>query len=186
MEEPSTLIKARKEKIQGLLDEGISLYPNDFKVSDTIAALKQVVETAPDTLGENGRSFAVAGRMMAINKFGKSSFIRFKDRTGQLQAYIQKNQVGDETYTLFKKLDIGDFVGMEGELFQTRTGEWTLLARSFRLLSKTVRPLPEKFHGIKDPEKRYRQRYLDLIMNNDARDIFIKRSRTVSALRRFF
>ena len=186
MEESSALLKARKEKNQELADAGVHLYPNDFRVSHTIDVLKGITETASETLGEDGESFSVAGRMMAVNSFGKSAFIRIKDRTGLLQAYIQKNQVGNDTYDLFKKLDIGDFVGLTGVLFQTRTGEWTLLARTLRLLSKAVRPLPEKFHGIKDPEKRYRQRYLDLIMNNDARQIFIRRSKIVSTMRRFF
>ena len=117
---------------------------------------------------------------------GKSSFVRFQDAGEQMQVYVQKNKVGDDVYALFKKLDIGDFIGVEGPLFQTRTGEWTLLAESFRLLSKSVRPLPEKFHGIKDPEKRYRQRYLDLIMNENTRQIFKKRSAIVAAMRRFF
>ncbi len=186
MEDSSALLKARKDKNQELADAGVHLYPNDFRVSDTIDMLQDIIETAPDTLGEDGREFTVAGRMMAVNSFGKSAFIRFKDRTGQLQAYVQKNKVGNDTYALFKKLDIGDFVGLTGILFQTRTGEWTLLVKTLRLLSKSVRPLPEKFHGIKDPEKRYRQRYLDLIMNSQAREIFTKRSKTVSTMRRFF
>ncbi len=186
MEESSSLLKIRKEKINQIKDDGVNLYPNDFKVSHTIEELKEITEKQPETLGEDGTAFAVAGRMMAVNKFGKSSFIRFKDRTGPLQAYLQKNRLGDETYNLFKKLDIGDFVGIKGVLFQTKTGEWTILAQEFRLLSKSVRPLPEKFHGIKDPEKRYRQRYLDLVMNDKTRDIFIKRSKVVSTMRRFF
>jgi lysyl-tRNA synthetase class 2 len=186
MDETSALLKAKKEKINEMVENGVNLYPNDFRISHTIEDLKDLIDKQPETLGEEGPVFSVAGRMMAINKFGKSSFIRFKDRTGPIQAYLQKNRVGDEVYDLFKKLDIGDFVGITGTLFQTRTGEWTLLADSFRLLSKSVRPLPEKFHGIKDPEKRYRQRYLDLIMNQNARDIFIKRSKTVSLMRSFF
>jgi lysyl-tRNA synthetase class 2 len=127
----------------------------------------------------------MAGRMMAINKMGKSSFIRFKDRTGQLQAYLQKDKVGDDAYDLFKKLDIGDFIGLKGTMFQTRTGEWTLLATEMKLVCKSMRPLPEKFHGLKDPEKRYRQRYLDLIVNPDVREIFIRRSRVVQSIRHF-
>ncbi|OGR45959.1 MAG: lysine--tRNA ligase, partial [Desulfobacula sp. RIFOXYB2_FULL_45_6] len=130
--------------------------------------------------------YYMAGRMMAVNIMGKSSFIRFKEGSDQLQVYVQKNIIGDDNYSLFKKLDIGDFIGVKGPLFQTRTGEWTLQAKEFRLLSKAVRPLPEKFHGIKDPEKRYRQRYLDLIMNEDVQNIFIKRSRIISAMRHFF
>jgi lysyl-tRNA synthetase, class II len=123
--------------------------------------------------------------MMAVNKFGKASFIRFRDRSGQMQAYIRKDRIGDAAYDLFKLLDIGDFIWLRGTLFQTRTGEWTLLADELRLVCKATRPLPEKFHGLKDPEKRYRQRYLDLVMNGEIRDIFTRRSRTIHALRHF-
>ena len=186
MDKVSKLIQVRKEKINGLKDSGINLYPNDFKPSCSIKVLKKIIEEKPESLGEKGDEFKMAGRMMAINKMGKSSFIRFKEGSDQLQVYLQKNRIGDETYSLFKKLDIGDFIGVKGPLFQTRTGEWTLLAQEFRLLSKAVRPLPEKFHGIKDPEKRYRQRYLDLLMNEDTRQIFIKRSKIVTSMRRFF
>jgi lysyl-tRNA synthetase class 2 len=182
----SKLLDLRKEKINELKTDGISLYPNDFKPDHRVNDVKDIIEKNADTLGENGRKFKLAGRMMAINKMGKSSFVRFQDAGEQMQIYIQKNKVGDDVYALFKKLDIGDFIGVEGPLFQTRTGEWTLLAESFKLLSKSVRPLPEKFHGIKDPEKRYRQRYLDLIMNENTRQIFQKRSAIVAAMRRFF
>lgn len=181
----SKITQARKEKIESLKQSGVTLYPNDFKVSHTIDRLHYRIEESPETLGEEGASFAVAGRIMAVNKMGKSSFVRFKDGTGQIQAYIKQNYVGEETYAVFKKLDIGDFVGIEGPLFQTRTGEWTVIAKNFKLLSKSVRPLPEKFHGIKDPEKRYRNRYLDLVMNEKTKEIFLKRSKTVSAMRTF-
>ncbi|MBU1397314.1 MAG: lysine--tRNA ligase, partial [Proteobacteria bacterium] len=106
--------------------------------------------------------------------------------TGQIQAYIRKDRIGDESYSLFKQLDIGDFVGITGTIFKTKTGEWTLLTSELRLLCKSIKPLPEKFHGLKDPEKRYRQRYLDLIMNQEVRDIFIKRSKTIQSIRSFF
>ncbi|WDP86362.1 MAG: lysine--tRNA ligase [Desulfobacter sp.] len=182
----SKLIKLRKEKINEFKEGGIPLYPNDFKPDCTVPQLKTIIENEDNTLGEEGRKFKMAGRMMAINKMGKSSFVRFQDSGEQMQLYIQKNKVGDEIYAMFKKMDIGDFIGVTGPLFKTRTGEWTLLAEEFRLLSKAVRPLPEKFHGIKDPEKRYRQRYLDLIMNDKARDIFTKRSQIVASMRRFF
>ncbi len=186
MDKENKLIQLRKDKINELKDKGINLYPNDFKPSCSIKELKKIIKDKPDSLGEKGSEFYMAGRMMAINKMGKSSFVRFKEGSDLLQVYLQKNRVGDETYSLFKKLDIGDFIGVKGPLFQTRTGEWTLLAKEFRLLSKAIRPLPEKFHGIKDPEKRYRQRYLDLIMNENARQIFIKRSKIVASMRRFF
>jgi lysyl-tRNA synthetase class 2 len=186
MDKDSKLLKLRKEKIQEIKESGVPLYPNDFKPTCTISELKNVIDTQPESLGEAGRTFRIAGRMMAINKMGKSSFLRFKDGTDQIQVYVQKNRVGDDVYALFKKLDIGDFIGVNGPLFQTRSKEWTILAEQLELLSKAVRPLPEKFHGIKDPEKRYRKRYLDLIMNDQSRQIFIHRSKIVSAMRRFF
>lgn len=186
MDKVSQLVQLRKEKIDELRQSGINLYPNDFKPSCTVESVKKILVEESNTLGVEGREFRLAGRMMAINKMGKSSFVRFQDGPEQMQVYIQKNKVGDETYEMFKKLDIGDFIGVTGPLFQTKTGEWTLLASQFRLLSKTIRSLPEKFHGIKDPEKRYRQRYLDLIMNDRTRQIFQKRSAIVSAMRRFF
>ncbi|MFA5902498.1 MAG: lysine--tRNA ligase, partial [Desulfobacula sp.] len=186
MDKESNLIQLRKEKITELKDSGINLYPNDFKPSCSIKILKKIIEENPETLGENGNEFFMAGRMMAVNIMGKSSFIRFKEGSEQLQVYLQRDMIGDDNYSLFKKLDIGDFIGVKGPLFKTKTGEWTLQAKEFRLLSKAVRPLPEKFHGIKDPEKRYRQRYLDLIMNEGTQNIFIKRSQIISAMRHFF
>ncbi|MFN2356588.1 MAG: lysine--tRNA ligase [Desulfotignum sp.] len=186
MDKDSQIIQLRKEKINTLKEMGISLYPNDFKISCNLSQLKETIAKDPDSLGEQGQIFQAAGRIMAINRMGKSSFVRFKDGSDHMQVYIQKSTVGDDAYDLFKKLDIGDFIGVSGPVFQTRTGEWTILAKQFRLLSKAVRPLPEKFHGIKDPEKRYRQRYLDLIMNDASKKIFVTRSKIVAAMRRFF
>jgi len=185
MEKPSDVLEQRRSKIEALRETGVELFPNDFKVLNSIREIQEVVGKSPESLGETGAVFTAAGRMMAINRFGKSSFLRFSDGTGQLQAYIRTDKVGDGAYTLFKQMDIGDFIGVKGPLFQTRTGEWTLLAEEFRLLCKSIRPLPEKFHGLKDPEKRYRQRYLDLIINQDSREIFIKRSIIVQAIRNF-
>ncbi len=183
-EKTGDIISKRKEKTAEIKLSGVNLYPNNFAVSHTIDEIKKKIENEPDGFSESGPEFSVAGRMMAVNKFGKSSFIRFRDRTGTLQAYVRTDRVGKETYDLFKKMDVGDFVGMKGIMFTTKTGEWTLLASEFRILCKSVRPLPEKFHGLKDPEKRYRQRYLDLIMNSDTRDIFIKRSRIIQSIRK--
>ena len=151
-------VSQRKQKLASLRQEGINPFPNGFVVPNTIAEIKDYVTqeniaTAPTTV------FTVAGRIMAINSFGKSAFIRFRDRTGQMQSYIRKDKIGNDSYSLFKKMDIGDFVGLTGSLFQTKTKEWTLLAEQCVLLTKSCRPLPEKFHGLKDPEKRYRQRY---------------------------
>lgn len=184
-ENKNDVIEKRKIKNAELREAGVNLFPNDFSVDHTVRDVTEALAAAPEGFESGSPVFVLAGRMMAINKMGKSSFIRFKDRTGQLQAYLQKDTIGEEAYDLFKKLDIGDFIGVTGTMFQTRTGEWTLQATSFRLLCKTARPLPEKFHGLKDPEKRYRQRYVDLIMNPDVKEIFIRRSKVVQAVRNF-
>jgi lysyl-tRNA synthetase class 2 len=179
------LVDQRKQKIERFRQEGINPFPNGFKVIHTIADIQESCgKTGMD--GEPAPRFTTAGRIMAVNSFGKSAFIRFRDRSGQLQAYIRKDKVGDDGYALFKKMDIGDFIGLTGSLFQTKTGEWSLLAEGMELLAKSTRPLPEKFHGLKDPEKRYRQRYVDLIMNADTRRIFRTRSLMTQAIREFF
>jgi lysyl-tRNA synthetase class 2 len=179
----SELFEKRNQKIEELKSRQVELFPNHFKVEHTIHDIQEMIGEAPATLTEQGPFFCVAGRMMAVNRFGKAAFIRFTDRTGQLQAYVQKDKVGEDAYANFKLFDIGDFIGLKGSLFQTKTGEWTLLANDIQLLSKSKRPLPEKFHGLKDPEKRYRQRYIDLVMNPEVREIFTKRSRIVETVR---
>ena len=185
MSKNSDIIDKRRQKIASMR-QGLNLFPNDFKVSHTVSAIQQSIAKDADALVDTATRFRIAGRLMAVNRFGKAAFIRVMDRTGRLQAYVRRDKVGDEKYALFKQFDIGDFVGLEGTMFQTKTGEWTLLAEQLRLLCKATRPLPEKFHGLKDPEKRYRQRYIDLIMNAEVRDIFIKRSRIIQAIRQFF
>ncbi len=186
MKKTSDIIEKRKKKLSELKNENVVLFPNDFAVLHTVRDIKDKIKDLADSLKEDDPIFVVAGRMMAVNRFGKASFIRFKDRTGQLQAYVRKDKIGDEAYGLFKQLDIGDFVGLKGGVFKTRTGEWTILVHELKLVCKSTRPLPEKFHGLKDPEKRYRQRYIDLIMNSDVQDIFVKRSRIIQAIRNFF
>ena len=192
IEKTSNILENRRKKIQKLVQQDILPYPNNFNVLHSVSQINKHVQSAKQTTVEIDDSadsepiFVTAGRIMAINRFGKSAFIRFKDRTGQLQAYLRKQNVGEAAFELFKQLDIGDFIGLKGPMFKTRTGEWTLSVDSFQLLSKAIRPLPEKFHGLKDPEKRYRQRYVDLIMNADVRDIFIKRSQIIQSVREFF
>jgi lysyl-tRNA synthetase class 2 len=186
MESVSELVQKRREKAEALRQRQVTLYPNDFRVSHTIAEVQALTLDRPESLSEDGPRFSLAGRMMAVNHFGKASFVRFRDRTGLLQAYVRKDRIGEEAFALFKQLDVGDFIGLTGPLFQTRTGEWTLSADGLRLLAKTLRPLPEKFHGLKDPEKRYRQRYIDLMMNPEVREIFTRRSRMVQEVRSFF
>ena len=186
MDKTSDTIERRRKKLAELKNNNIDLFPNDFIVSHTLKDLRYAIEKSPNSTEEEDAVFFVAGRMMAINRFGKASFIRFRDRTGQFQAYIRKDKIGDRAYDIFKKLDIGDFVGLKGGVFKTRTGEWTIMADELKLITKAIRPLPEKFHGLKDSEKRYRQRYIDLIMNPNVREIFIKRSRIIQAMRTFF
>jgi lysyl-tRNA synthetase class 2 len=185
MDKTTGLIDQRKEKIDRLREEGINPFPNDFRVNHTVGDILAAVEASPESLGEESPVFSVAGRILAVNRFGKSCFIRFRDRTGLLQAYVRKDRVGEESYALLKQMDIGDFVGLTGGMFTTRTGELTLLVHTLRLVCKSTRPLPEKFHGLRDPEKRYRQRYLDLVVNEEARTLFRTRSRMIQAVRDF-
>ncbi|MFO7556873.1 MAG: lysine--tRNA ligase [Desulfobacterales bacterium] len=185
MDKKSAVIENRKQKLSDLKNNNINLYPNDFVVLHTVRDIMKTVEGSPESLTPDGPVFVVAGRMMAVNRFGKAAFIRFRDYTGQLQAYVRKDKIGDETFRLFNQMDIGDFVGLKGGMFKTRTGEWTLLVNELKLVCKSIRPLPEKFHGLKDPEKRYRRRYIDLIMNSYVQDIFKKRSRIIQSIREF-
>ncbi|MBW2042379.1 MAG: lysine--tRNA ligase [Deltaproteobacteria bacterium] len=185
-EELSDLLAQRRQKLEALKQKDIPLYPNDFRVFHDIYSIRKSVEKAPpETITEQGPIFQTAGRIMAVNRFGKSAFIRVRDRTGQLQAYIRKDKVPAAAFDIFQKLEAGDFVGLTGPMFVTRTGEWTLLATDLKLICKALRPLPEKFHGLKDPEKRYRQRYLDLLVNPSVRELFIKRSRIIQCVREF-
>jgi lysyl-tRNA synthetase class 2 len=183
VEDSSELIRQRHEKAKALQDEGVELYPNDFRASHTVEGVKQFISKQHG--GEKKPVFSVAGRIVGLRSFGKAAFLHFRDGTGQLQAYVKKDEVGEQAHNLFKKFDVGDFIGIKGTIFQTKTGEWTLLATDIRLLCKAIRSLPEKFHGLKDPEKRYRQRYLDLIMNADVREIFENRARIIQAFRDF-
>ncbi|MBL6971307.1 MAG: lysine--tRNA ligase, partial [Desulfobacterales bacterium] len=185
MEKTNDIIGKRRKKIEDLKNKKIDLFPNDFNVVHTVRDITNALEGVPGSGADEDFVYVVAGRMLAINRFGKASFIRFRDRTGQLQAYIRKDKIGDKAYGLFKQLDIGDIIGIKGTMFKTKTGEWTLLAHELKLVCKSTRPLPEKFHGLKDPEKRYRRRYIDLIVNSDVREIFIKRSKIIQAIRTF-
>ncbi|HUT70690.1 MAG TPA: lysine--tRNA ligase [Desulfatiglandales bacterium] len=187
MDETSRLLQEIKKKVQDLRERGINLYPSGFRRDITVGEVIDrfgnlsgaEIETIPD-------SFTLAGRVMSIRDFGKASFIHIKDGTGKLQAYIRRDRVGEEGFELFKLIDIGDHVGITGRLFRTKTGELTLLAETFVLLSKAQRALPEKYHGLIDVETRYRQRYLDLIVNDNVRHAFVLRSRIIKRVREFF
>lgn len=184
MDETSEVIRRRQEKARALANEDIELYPNDFKVSHTVEAARKYIDQRAGAV-DSTAMFTMAGRIVGLRSFGRAAFLHFRDYTGQLQAYVKQDKIGRQSYALFKQFDVGDFIGIKGVVFQTKTGEWTLLAKDIRLLCKAIRPLPEKFHGLRDPEKRYRQRYLDLVMNPNVRDIFIKRAHIVQAFRNF-
>ena len=186
--EESELLKKRKEKIDSLKADGIDLYPNDARVGATTDEIRgRFGGTSPEELESVANRFTLAGRMMAVRDFGKGAFIILQDRKGRLQAFLRKNQVGEKTFSLFKRLDIGDIVWIAGRVFKTRTGELSIDVEEngLCLLAKSLHPLPEKWHGLTDVEIRYRQRHLDLIVNPEVRDVFHKRSRINSLIRRF-
>ena len=180
-------VEVRKQKLEKLKSSGATVYPNDFRPTHSASALvNQFNPASDDELSAARLDLRVAGRIMAIRRMGKASFFHVQDRRARLQVYIQQSAVGEESYGLFRSLDVGDIVGIEGHLFRTRTKELTLECRSIRLLTKCLRPLPEKWHGLADVEARYRQRYVDLMVNPESRRIFEKRSQIVRSLRRFF
>lgn len=187
MDESSRLIKEIKEKVQDLRAKGLNLYPSGFRRDITVQeVIDHFGHMDNNELSEIADIFTIAGRVMSIRDFGKAVFIHIKDGTGKLQAYIRKDKVGGESFEDFKLIDLGDHVGLTGRPFRTKTNELTLLANSFVLLSKSQSPLPEKYHGLIDVETRYRQRYLDLIVNDDVRNTFILRSRIIRTIREFF
>jgi len=184
--ELNELILQRKKKAEELRTEGIALYPNTFRVSHGVKdILSGYGNLSEEDLKAREERFALAGRLMRINKFGKASFCHIQDRSGQIQAYLRRDQMDEKSQKVLRLLDIGDLIGLRGRLFRTKTGELTLMAESLELLAKSFRPLPEKWHGLVDQETRYRQRYLDLIVNAHSREVFLTRSRIVTFLRNF-
>jgi lysyl-tRNA synthetase class 2 len=182
----SELLKTRREKNDALKAEGIELYPNDVRVTATTdEILKRFGDWDNEALMKTEERFEVAGRLMAMRSFGKAAFINIQDRRGRIQVYIKKNSVGEDAFSLFRRLDIGDIVLTAGRVFKTKTGELTIEAVEIRLLSKSVRPLPEKWHGLTDVETRYRQRHLDLIVNPGIKELFQKRSLIIQLIRHF-
>jgi len=184
--ERSQILKQRKEKARLLRQEGVELYPRDFKVDCTSrGVLERYGGLSEEELAQVEETVTVAGRMMALRDFGRAAFTHLQDRKGRIQVYIRKDKVGEGAFKVFKRLDVGDFIGVRGRPFRTKTGELTIEAHELKLLAKSMRPLPEKWHGLTDVELRYRQRYLDLIVNPKVRDTFLKRSQIVQALREF-
>ena len=169
------IVDSNYKKIHDLREKGVEPYPRRFKITHTAAECLGLAEEAPAT---------IAGRVVLMRLMGKAAFAHIKDGFGKIQIYIRKDNVGEENFDLFKKnIHVGDFLGVEGALFITRTGEKTLKVSKLAIFSKSVRPLPEKWHGRSDAETRYRERYLDLISNEEVKKIFIGRSAIISAIR---
>jgi len=177
----------RLEKLKTIKEMGINPYVSTFKVvSSNIDVVNRYKDTSNDNLLREKYKVTVAGRIMSIRSFGKASFLTISDRSGTIQLYIKKGEVDEKEYIVFQNTDIGDFIGVSGYLFKTKTDELTVFVEKFTLLTKTLRDLPEKFHGLKDIEKRQRQRYLDLIMNEESREVFKTRSSIIREMRNFF
>ena len=184
MEDISDVMRQRREKIDELSQLGVELYPHKYSPDHTSAGILEKFADAENEPDET-QPVVISGRIMTRRDHGNSGFAHLQDSRGQIQIYVRQNNVGADTYDIYKKLDIGDFVGVCGTVFQTRTGEITVSASEVVLLSKSFRPLPEKFHGLQDKETRYRQRYADLIMNQEVKEVFINRSRIIQAIRDF-
>lgn len=179
------IIAERRAKLTALREHGVA-YPNDFRRKDFAGELHEKYgEKDKEALEKDGVDVTVAGRMMLKRVMGKASFATLQDVTGRIQLYISNDVVGEDIHNAFKHWDLGDILGASGTLFKTKTGELTVQVTQLRLLSKSLRPLPDKHKGLTDQEQKYRQRYADLIVNEESRDTFIKRSRIVQAIRNY-
>ena len=185
IEELREIRRSKKEKIKEL---GGHPYNNTFFPSSSTQEIKDHCASLPQPEGHSmdpldDRRFSVAGRVLVIRSFGKAAFFHIQDSSGTIQIYVRKDHLANDDFAFFKQVDGGDFVGIEGYTFYTKTGELTLMADRLHMITKSLRPLPEKWHGLTDPELRYRRRYLDLLANKDVKEIFLVRSCTVAFLR---
>ena len=181
----SEQVQVRRQKLADLQAAGhdpftLTKYPQDAYSAD----LKAEFTTLPNET-DSGKTVALAGRMMSKRVMGKASFAHLRDDKGDIQLYVRRDELGEEPYAAFKKLDVGDIIGVKGEVFRTKTGELSVRATELTLLAKSLRPLPEKFHGLTDTEMRYRQRYVDLIANPEVKDTFVKRSQILKEIRAY-
>ena len=179
-EDLGELLKIRREKLNKLQAEGIN--PYDITRFNPTHYSQDILDNFEEM---EGREVTIAGRIMSRRIMGKASFAHILDAKGQIQIFVQINQLGKEEYETFKTYDIGDIIGVTGTVFRTRMGEISVKAAEITLLSKSLRPLPEKWHGLKDPDLRYRQRYLDMIVNPEVRHTFVLRSKIIQAIRRY-
>lgn len=187
-EEMNDQMQVRRQKLQELYDLGIDPFGQKFERTSTAAPLHEdwdayTKEELHDK--EDESNVSIAGRLMTKRGKGKAGFAHVQDLTGQIQIYVRKDQVGDEQFEVWNSADLGDIVGIEGVMFKTNTGELSVKAKTFTLLTKALRPLPDKFHGLQDIEQRYRQRYLDLITNQDSTQTFINRSKILQEMRNY-
>jgi lysyl-tRNA synthetase class 2 len=185
LQDENHVIAERREKLKAIREKGVA-FPNDFKPEHFAAPLHvQFGDQENETLDTQAFVVKVAGRMMLKRVMGKASFATIQDKTGRVQLFISKDNIGEELYDSFKHWDLGDIVAAVGVIFKTKTGELSIKVSELRLLTKSLRPLPEKFHGLSDQETKYRQRYVDLIVSEETRHTFIARSKIVSAIRGF-
>ncbi|MBI3881587.1 MAG: hypothetical protein HY301_16185 [Verrucomicrobia bacterium] len=184
MDDTNSLIEQRKAKLAALKEKGVNPYPNNFarKPEEIFGCGEARAKFESGALAEHAR-VSVAGRITAHRDMGKSIFIDVKDQSGRVQVYAQKNVIGDAQFDIFKHLDLGDFVGVVGTLFRTKTNEPSVKLESFTILTKTLRPPPAKWHGLEDTEIRYRQRYLDLMANDEVKHTMLKRSEIIRGIR---
>jgi lysyl-tRNA synthetase class 2 len=184
---PEEQVEQRRRKLKGLREQGVDPYPNDFNPENITAQIQAAHgEQSAEDLLEIGEEYSIAGRVMARRSFGKVAFIKVHDRGGAIQVVVEKNALGDEVFQIFKQfVEVGDIVGVVGSPMRTRTGELSIHAKKLRLLTKSLRPLPEKWHGLKDVELRYRRRYLDLIVNRDVAGVFVLRAKIIRHIRSY-
>jgi lysyl-tRNA synthetase class 2 len=185
-EELNDQLKVRREKLHTLQEKGLDPFGKRFErthqTADIVASYNDVEK---EELDEKEESVTIAGRIMTKRGKGKAGFAHIQDLSGQIQIYVRKDAVGDDAYEIFNTADLGDIVGVTGVVFKTKVGELSVKVKSFELLTKSLRPLPDKFHGLKDIEQRYRQRYVDLIMSPESKKTFITRSKIIQAMRRY-
>ncbi|HUM15909.1 MAG TPA: lysine--tRNA ligase [Candidatus Nitrosotalea sp.] len=179
------LVRRRREKLEAWQARGVNPFGARFPVTHWAGTLQSRFKDADEAMLQSAGAVSLAGRVMAMRHHGKSCFAVLRDQSGQIQLYARADVLG-EAYAAFVDLDVGDFIGMTGELFRTRTGELTVSVKQFEFLTKALRPLPEKWHGLKDVETRYRRRYVDLIVNPQVREAFVMKSRLIAAMRAFF
>ncbi|MFA6431308.1 MAG: lysine--tRNA ligase [Candidatus Margulisiibacteriota bacterium] len=183
-QELSELLKVRRAKADELIAHGINPFPYGYK--KTKSAEEVIKENADLVEGsESTEDVSIAGRLMTKRGHGKASFATLQDETGRIQVYGKQDVIGEEKYAIYQKLDMGDIIGVKGKVFRTKTGEITVRISDFTILAKSLLPMPEKWHGLQDKEIRYRERYLDLIVNPDVKEVFVKRSKIVSLIRKF-